>query len=130
MLKTILTYYLSFSVLLATVGINVFEHTCSLFGITESSFVNPKSCFDGQEMADFQVDVPCCALEHEYHLLDTDLKKRELEAFLNFFPIGSALAVEKTDFAIFRSGLSIHQYAQPPPNYNRQLLNFIQVYRL
>mgnify|MGYP000745848912 CR=1 FL=1 len=72
MLKKLISYHLIATILLGTIGISIFTHTCHLFNVTESTIYQAKACCGDFEDKNQIIDVNCCSLEVDHYKLSVE----------------------------------------------------------
>jgi hypothetical protein len=63
LIKKIASIFLALILILSTLGVFVFKHTCTLFDQTETSFFHDKECCERNADKNTTVDIPCCSVE-------------------------------------------------------------------
>lgn len=130
-IKTILSYYLSISLLAATLYVPVFVHTCHLFAVTETTLYEAQKCCDPAPSGEERVSFNCCSIDFKTFKADihTDITITQVVvpelAFAGSHPDISPV---QGTFDLSPAPLMV----RPPPARlsNRSLLTSIQVFRI
>ena len=131
MTRKLITYYLSLSLLLGSIGVNVFTHVCHLFDVTETSLFTLDKCCDPIDTGnETTIDFSCCSIDHDHYQLEIETENNWTEN-VTFF---QTELPTQSNFDFFPSTGSVFLHStpcnSPPGKYNRSLLSFIQVMRV
>lgn len=114
--------------LVVTIGVPVSRHTCYVFDRSELSLLSQEPCCAPSEKSGVELDFKCCSLEQ----FDTTLDYETLVEQGKVLTLDVAQFQGGQDFPIdlFANNNITPPVLRPPPVANRNLLNYIQVYRL
>ncbi len=63
MFKILLSLLLTFNILLGSLGLSIYKHTCKISNQTETTIFEPKSCCESKNDGDISINGPCCSFE-------------------------------------------------------------------
>lgn len=130
MTKSLASYGLIFTLLVASLQVPVFLHTCHLFDITDSSVYTVKKCCDPSIGTDTAIAMNCCSLELKNYKADLTTELTRL-LVTSFHPL---LTTVLPDLALAVPHGTVNEVLEirPPPRQlsNTTLLHFIQVLRI
>jgi hypothetical protein len=129
-LKRIFTYYLIVSFAMGAIGINLVEHTCHLFAITEYSLSKVDACCELPESEGEILDFKCCSIDHHSFAIDVESTMESEEIALDI-PLDAVAEIIPLEFSFVEQvENTLNRNNSPPTLKSSVRRNLLQVYRL